>query len=268
VRWIGRRLDLEREIACDDFVCCAGGDPRPYAECLVRLAAMRGCGPAAALGAASNPKQIFRRMEMLLNRKRNANSAPVREAILLALALIFATAGILSRVSPLLALDSAVVEDAQGVPPAPPAVPAPAAPPAEPAPPAEARSARRESERSREMSERLERAGAELHGRTEAVLRDLEERMKKLRAEVPDELILRDAERQIRGAEETVREVERQFRRQERDWERALERAAGNVERLDRLSPPAPPPPPPPPPAPPGPRPAAAPAPPPAPPPE
>ena len=247
VLWIGRRLDLEREIACDDFVCNSGGDPKAYAECLVRLAALRSAGPAAALGAASNRKQIFRRMEMLLDRKRNANPLPVREAVLFALALIFGMAGILSRVSPLLALDSALTEDAQDVAPAPPAVPAaPAAPApaAAPAPPAEARSPRLESQRSREMSERLERAGAELHGRTDAILRELEARMEKLRAEVPDERILRDAERQIREAEETVIEVERQFRRQERDWERILERAAQGRERPDEISPPSPPTPP------------------------
>ena len=33
VRWIGRMLDLEREIACDDFVLQATGQARPYAAC-------------------------------------------------------------------------------------------------------------------------------------------------------------------------------------------------------------------------------------------
>src|SRR5215469_14000850 len=38
VRWIARRIDLEREIACDDFVVRAFGNPRPYAACLTRVA--------------------------------------------------------------------------------------------------------------------------------------------------------------------------------------------------------------------------------------
>jgi beta-lactamase regulating signal transducer with metallopeptidase domain len=38
VWWIDGKLTLEREMACDDAVLVRGGDPRGYAECLVRLA--------------------------------------------------------------------------------------------------------------------------------------------------------------------------------------------------------------------------------------
>src|SRR5260370_42364254 len=53
VHWIARRIDLEREIACDDFVVEATGQPRPYAACLTRVVELTGGGrtspgPAAA----------------------------------------------------------------------------------------------------------------------------------------------------------------------------------------------------------------------------
>ena len=34
VRWITRQMDLEREVACDDFVVEATGQARQYASCL------------------------------------------------------------------------------------------------------------------------------------------------------------------------------------------------------------------------------------------
>lgn len=38
VRWMGRRLDLDREIACDDHVVAATHSPKSFAACLARLA--------------------------------------------------------------------------------------------------------------------------------------------------------------------------------------------------------------------------------------
>ena len=37
VQWIGRRLEIEREIACDLWVVSATGKARPYAACLTHL---------------------------------------------------------------------------------------------------------------------------------------------------------------------------------------------------------------------------------------
>jgi len=66
VRWITRRLSLEREIACDDRVVALTGTPRPYALCLTKLAAMHaGAAPQLAPGAVSKP-QISVRVESLL----------------------------------------------------------------------------------------------------------------------------------------------------------------------------------------------------------
>ena len=41
VWWLGRQLDLEREVACDEMAIAATGSARAYAECLTTLAALR-----------------------------------------------------------------------------------------------------------------------------------------------------------------------------------------------------------------------------------
>jgi beta-lactamase regulating signal transducer with metallopeptidase domain len=72
VAWIGRILDLEREIACDDRVLVATGSPRAYAACLTKVMEMsRWTGsPALSPGAIRGRSQLYRRVEMLMNRKR------------------------------------------------------------------------------------------------------------------------------------------------------------------------------------------------------
>jgi beta-lactamase regulating signal transducer with metallopeptidase domain len=42
VRWIGRQIDLEREIACDDIVIKSAADARNYARCLTRVVEFAG----------------------------------------------------------------------------------------------------------------------------------------------------------------------------------------------------------------------------------
>jgi beta-lactamase regulating signal transducer with metallopeptidase domain len=39
--WIGRRLHVEREIACDEMTVAITGSPKTYAECLMKLASLR-----------------------------------------------------------------------------------------------------------------------------------------------------------------------------------------------------------------------------------
>ena len=41
VWWLGRQLDLEREVACDEMAVAATGSARAYAACLTTLAALR-----------------------------------------------------------------------------------------------------------------------------------------------------------------------------------------------------------------------------------
>lgn len=71
VHWIGRRMSLEREIACDDWVIAASGTPKPYAASLARVAELSSCGHAGILaaGAAANRSQLFLRVRHMLNTK-------------------------------------------------------------------------------------------------------------------------------------------------------------------------------------------------------
>jgi beta-lactamase regulating signal transducer with metallopeptidase domain len=70
VIWVSKRLTLEREIACDDWVVAATGKPRPYAACLARLieCAQRPVYALPVPGAVLTRQQFLRRVETLLNR--------------------------------------------------------------------------------------------------------------------------------------------------------------------------------------------------------
>lgn len=78
VQWISRQLNLEREVACDDWVVSVTGQPRPYAACLARLAELSGLTRRLipAPGAILHRKHLSRRIEMLLNQSRNRTVRP------------------------------------------------------------------------------------------------------------------------------------------------------------------------------------------------
>ncbi len=90
--WIGRRIDLEREIACDDFVLAATGQSRGYAACLTRMVELnRGKRPSPAMAAAVGRSQLARRVETLLDRTRHTGTRLLRArlaAVVVALALL------------------------------------------------------------------------------------------------------------------------------------------------------------------------------------
>lgn len=72
---IGRRLKIEREIACDDWVVSTTGRARPYAACLTHLHELtrRASAPQLAPGATTRTRwQISARVEALLQTNRNA----------------------------------------------------------------------------------------------------------------------------------------------------------------------------------------------------
>jgi bla regulator protein blaR1 len=74
VVWLSRMLDVEREVACDDWVLERGGDAAPYANCLVRLAeAVPWPHKAlAAPGAFVTRHSMSIRIERILQRARDA----------------------------------------------------------------------------------------------------------------------------------------------------------------------------------------------------
>jgi beta-lactamase regulating signal transducer with metallopeptidase domain len=96
--WLGRRMSLEREMACDDWVIAATGKPKPYAVCLAKVAELSHWEHAGILaaGAAGNRSQLFRRVHHMLDRTRNAaprlSFAPVAFALIAVIALIYEAA--------------------------------------------------------------------------------------------------------------------------------------------------------------------------------
>ena len=74
VLFVGQQLDLEREVACDDWVLSATGLVRPYATCLAKMAETSSWPyrPMAAPGVFATRKHISLRIERLLGAGRNA----------------------------------------------------------------------------------------------------------------------------------------------------------------------------------------------------
>ncbi len=76
IHWIGGRLELEREIACDDVVIRATGKPRNYARCLTRVIELAGVRRRAPLTVpvTSNRSSLERRIEMLIDSNRKPDT--------------------------------------------------------------------------------------------------------------------------------------------------------------------------------------------------
>ena len=105
IRWIVRQLDLEREVACDDWVLERRSEALPYAQCLVKL--VEGVAwphrAVTAPGVFVTRRSISIRIERLLAKQRDVrlriSIAPL--AAVSAIALVACVAG--SYVSPSLA---------------------------------------------------------------------------------------------------------------------------------------------------------------------
>jgi beta-lactamase regulating signal transducer with metallopeptidase domain len=86
VWWVSRRIDLEREIVCDDLVVEATGEPQPYAACLARVVELSGAVRAVpAAAAAADRSQLATRVAMLLDSSRNHATALSKLRLVLAL---------------------------------------------------------------------------------------------------------------------------------------------------------------------------------------
>ncbi len=76
-RFLGARLDLTREMACDDWVLAETQAAKPYARCLAKVAALHlhSVAPVLAPGMAAGSKsQLFQRIEAILARRRQGAS--------------------------------------------------------------------------------------------------------------------------------------------------------------------------------------------------
>ncbi|HXW05121.1 MAG TPA: M56 family metallopeptidase [Vicinamibacterales bacterium] len=87
VWWIGRRLDLERELACDELAVHVTGSGREYARCLTKLASLPTSNPALQLvPAAGSTARLTSRIVRLVG----SNGYPSRSHSLLAFSIVAA----------------------------------------------------------------------------------------------------------------------------------------------------------------------------------
>lgn len=94
---VARRLDLEREIACDDWVIASTGRRRPYAFCLTKLAELAlgsARRPFAALGLFASRRALRTRVEHLLDASADAIPRRTRFATVAVAAVVALAAGI------------------------------------------------------------------------------------------------------------------------------------------------------------------------------
>ncbi|HEV2689502.1 MAG TPA: M56 family metallopeptidase [Bryobacteraceae bacterium] len=137
VHWIARRIEMEREIACDDFVVRITGKPRAYAACLTRVVELAGEGRATLIAVAATEQRsnLSRRVDMLLDGTRHAGTGLLKVRLAAAIGSLLLLVWVAARVP-------GTVAFADPIPQSPPpkqtarAAPAPE-PVAEPAPSAE-----------------------------------------------------------------------------------------------------------------------------------
>ncbi len=235
VRCIGKQLGLDREIACDDWVVAQTGAARPYAACLARMAELSssaGAVPAPAM--AADRKQIFRRMEMLIQKNREYNQS--KASGLAAVVLILATVVFVALAGPafVFAYPQAPVAPASAQRPAPPAEPAPAAPPAPPAPSPEPRPAVRVAEPESEMEPlraEMDRLREEIHRDVQEDIQAHAEEIRRLAHEIRDK-VHSEIQPHIQEIRRLRREIETEARAQQPDENkiRQLEKQIDEIE--------------------------------------
>jgi uncharacterized protein YjbI with pentapeptide repeats/beta-lactamase regulating signal transducer with metallopeptidase domain len=101
-QFIGQQLDLEREVACDDWVLSYIGKVRPYALCLTKMAegASWPRQPIPAPGVFATRKHISLRIERLLGAGRNVATNLALGPAAAAVAVVGAIALVIAVVAP------------------------------------------------------------------------------------------------------------------------------------------------------------------------
>jgi len=102
VLFVGQQLDLEREVACDDWVLASTGLVRPYATCLAKMAETSAWPyrPMAAPGVFATRKHISLRIERLLGAGRNAATSLSLGPAAVTIAVVGALAFVMQLVAP------------------------------------------------------------------------------------------------------------------------------------------------------------------------
>ncbi len=150
-QFIGQQLDLEREVACDDWVLSFVGMVRPYALCLTKMAERASWPrhPIPAPGVFATRKHISLRIERLLGAGRNIATSLSPAPAAAAVAAVAALALVITIVAPSVAAPYVAAPSVA----TPPQVAASAAP-------------RREAAQTRE-------AIPAVHGKTRTVIREV-----------------------------------------------------------------------------------------------
>ena len=96
VWWIGRRLEIERETACDDFAVNVTGAARSLARCLTKLAEVQPRRlPAVLAPGVLASSQLATRVQRLLDPSRNTSTVRARGVLgAIATALVVLAAGL------------------------------------------------------------------------------------------------------------------------------------------------------------------------------
>ena len=125
-QFIGQQLDLEREVACDDWVLSFVGMVRPYALCLTKMAERASWPrhPIPAPGVFATRKHISLRIERLLGAGRNIATNLSLAPAAAAVAAVGALALLIGMVAPSVAAPYVARATADRATPAP-ATPAP-----------------------------------------------------------------------------------------------------------------------------------------------
>jgi hypothetical protein len=137
VHWICRQLDIEREIACDDFVLDSAQERLPYASCLTRVAELCG-GVDGVLGGApavSSRSALVQRIELLLDETRSRSTGLMKIRLALIVAGLITAGGISVRLprAVVFAAETVVAPASEAVAPPPASVTKPAPTPLSPA---------------------------------------------------------------------------------------------------------------------------------------
>ncbi len=110
-QFVGQQLDLEREVACDDWVLSFVHTVRPYALCLTKMAetATWPRQPIPAPGVFATRKHISLRIERLLGAGRNMATNLALAPAAAAIAIVGAIALVIALVAPSIASPSVAI---------------------------------------------------------------------------------------------------------------------------------------------------------------
>ena len=117
-QFIGQQLDLEREVACDDWVLSFVGKVRPYALCLTKMAESASWPrhPIPAPGVFATRKHISLRIERLLGAGRNIATSLAVAPAAAAVAVVAAIGLLIAFVVPSVAASSIAAPAARPLP--------------------------------------------------------------------------------------------------------------------------------------------------------